>query len=478
MLFNSLHFALFFLIFYILYLAFQHKWQNRILLAANLVFYAFWDWRFLSLIAASIAFNYYLGLKIDASENQNKRKALLVVSIFLNLAMLGFFKYYNFFAGSLKGLFHIFGLSLDMPTLNIILPLGISFYTFQAMSYTIDIYRRVIKATKSFLDLALFISFFPLLAAGPIERARNMLPQIAAKREVTPDKFYEGAWLFFWGLYKKIVIADNLAAAVSVAFDKPGLSSPGGIVLIGMYALAFQVYADFSGYSDMARGIARAMGFNVMVNFRVPFFSSNIYDFWQRWHISLTTWIKEYVYYPLALAKFFGHQIKARLVIIITWAIMGFWHGAAWTYVLWGVYHGFVIVIYNRIRPYLILIKLKKSRTMSNILLTGKMLFIFHIFCVGILFFAVKSPSEVLTALKKIVFDFSTIYDYIILAIVQAIVFVVPLLVMEYFQYKSDNELVVFKWPALIRSIVYFIVFYSIIMYGDFSAQKYYYFQF
>lgn len=468
MLFNSLYFAVFFLLFYSLYLVFGHKWQNRLLLAANFLFYAFWDWRFLSLIVASIIFNYYLGAAIGASETNPKRKSYLVLSICLNLGMLVFFKYFNFFIDGLKGPF----------PLNIILPLGISFYTFQAMSYPIDIYRGMIKPSHSILNLALFISFFPLLTAGPIERARNMLVQFAEKREITLTKFYEGAWLFFWGLYKKIVIADNLARFTSKVFAKQGLSSPGGIVLIATYAIAFQIYADFSGYSDMARGIARAMGFNVMVNFRTPFFSSNIYDFWQRWHISLTTWIKEYVYYPLALARIYGRQIKTRLVIIITWALMGLWHGATLVYLIWGIYHGAAIVVYNKIRPYLTLIKPRKNTTVANIFLTGKILFIFHIFCLGILCFAVKTPSDVILALKRIISDFSSLYYYVGPAMLSAVVLICPLLAMEYFQYRSDNELIIFKWPVIVRSLIYFVLFYSIIIYGDFSAKRYFYFQF
>ena len=475
MLFNSLHFALFFGITYLLYLKLHNNYQlqNKLLLAASFLFYAFWDWRFLSLVILSIFFNYYLGLKIDVSETQKRRKLFLVINLCLNLVILGFFKYYNFFAESLEGFFDIFGWHIDVVTLNIILPLGISFYTFQAMSYTIDIYRRVIKSTNNLSDFALFVSFFPLISAGPIERARNMLPQIQNKREITLGKFYEGSWLFFWGLYKKIFIADNLAKITKDVFENTTASFPGGMILVATYAFAFQIYADFSGYSDMARGIARAMGFDVMLNFRNPFFSKNVYDFWQRWHISLTTWIKEYIFYPLALAKFFGKEIRRRFVIIITWAIMGFWHGAAWKYVFWGIYHGVVIVIYNAVRPYISFIKLEKPLShVSNFL---KMLLIFHIFCVGILFFAVGSSAAVLNALRSIIFRFSNPYNNL------AILFILytgMLILIEYFQYRRDDEFVVFKWPFLVRGLVYYLILYSIILCGDFNAQRYYYFQF
>lgn len=477
MLFNSLRFALFFFIVYILYRLLKHKWQNRMLLIASYIFYAFWDWRFLSLIWLSTIFNYSFGLKIDTAPDQRKRKAFLILSICCNLGLLGFFKYYNFFTDNLQMLLWSFGWHVNRFALSIILPLGISFYTFQAMSYPIDIYRKMTKPTRRFFDFALFISFFPQLVAGPIERARNLLPQILNKRNITPEQFYTGCWLIFWGLYKKILVGDNLARIANSVFGAGG-SFPGKVMLIATYAFAFHVYADFSGYSDMARGLAKVMGFNLMVNFRVPFFSSNLYDFWQRWHISLTTWVKEYLYYPLALARFFGRQLKAPLVIIITWAIMGFWHGAAWKFVLWGVYHGVLLVIYSRIRPYLRVIR-PKNRILSGGLLLLQILLVFHLFCIGILFFAAETMPDVITAIRSILFNFTTFTqeDFRIL-LLPVIMLIFALLIIEYFQYKSDSETIVLTWPTVVRGIVYFIILYSIILYGDFSAQRYYYFQF
>ena len=477
MIFNSLRFALFFLIVYILYLVLKHKWQNRMLLVASYLFYAFWDWRFLSLIVASTLFNYYLGLKIDEAPTRDKRKRFLVLSVCLNLAMLGFFKYFNFFAENLQVFLGLFGWRFDRVTLDILLPLGISFYTFQAMSYPIDIYRRVMKPTRRFFDFALFVAFFPQLVAGPIERARNLLPQILNKRNITQEQFYHGCWLIFWGLYKKIFIADNLAKIANSVFGATG-SFYGGAVLIATYAFALQVYADFSGYSDMARGLAKLMGFNLMVNFRVPFFSVNLLDFWQRWHISLTTWVKEYLFYPLALARFFGRHLKAPLVIMITWAIIGFWHGAAWRFILWGVYHGAILVAFNKLRPYLKSVR-PKNRLLSNGLVAIQILVVFHLFCVGILFFAVQSAPDVFTALRSIVLRFDTLRWVYFGPIGPILVLLIlPLLIVEYFQYRSNDETIVLKWPILVRGVVYYLLLYSIIMYGDFSAQRYYYFQF
>jgi len=476
MLFNTLRFALFFIVVYALYRRLGHRWQNRLLLLASYVFYVFWDWRFLSLILLSTFINYYFGLRIDNAPDQRRRKKNLVLCVCLNLAILGFFKYFNFFAENLQALLEIFGLRAGRVTLNIILPLGISFYTFQAMSYPIDIYRRVIRPTKSLPDFALFIAFFPQLVAGPIERARNLIPQIMAKRNITPEQFYHGCWLIFWGLYKKIVIADGLAVITKKVFAETG-DLYGGTLLIAMYAFAFQVYADFSGYSDMARGFAKLMGFNLMLNFRTPFFSTNLYDFWQRWHISLTTWIKEYLYYPLALAKFFGRQLKAPLVVMLTWAIMGFWHGANWKFILWGVYHGAILVAYNRLRPHMKALRLKRRFSFGS--WDGlKRLFVFHLFCIGILFFAVESAPKMFAVLNAITADFLTPHGVDFGLMGRVLLTILPLLIIEYFQYKGDDETIVFTWPLFARCAVYYVVLYSIILYGDFGAQRYYYFQF
>lgn len=476
MIFNSLSFALFFLVVYALYLVLNRKWQNVLLLTASYVFYSFWDWRFLSLIILSTVFNYYLGIKIHEATHPEKRKLFFWLSICLNLGILGFFKYFNFFADSLSILLGLFGWHIGDVTLNIILPLGISFYTFQAMSYPIDINRGIIKPTRNLLDLALFITFFPLLEAGPIERARNLIPQIENKRQVTLNRFYEGSWLFFWGLYKKILIADNLGKIVNAIFSVFGDLS-GADTLIASYLLAFRIYADFSGYSDMARGIGKVMGFDLVANFKMPFFSVNIPDLWQRWHISLTTWIKEYLFYPLALMRFFGRQLSAPLVVIITWAVMGFWHGPAWRFVSWGVYHGVIIVLYSKIRPYLRLIN-PRNVLAARTLVAAQIFLVFNLFCLGILFFGVDSASQVFTAWQKVFFNFGTSQLYNFDLAVWTVILLVPLLLMEYFQRRDDDEMVIFKWPVVVRGIVYYVLLYLIIMYGDFGAQKYFYFQF
>ncbi len=476
MLFNSLRFVIFFIPTYLIYLALKQKWQNRLLLAASYVFYSFWDWRFLSLIVLSTVLNYYFGLKIDSEQDERRRKLFIIISVFLNLAILGFFKYFDFFADNLQALLWVFGWHTTRVSVNIVLPLGISFYTFLIMTYTIDIYRRVMKPTRNFLDFALFVSFFPQLIAGPIERARNLIPQIQSKRIITRERFYEGSWLIFWGLYKKIVVADNLSKITGQLFQ--GVSPYfGGETVIATYAFAFQVYADFSGYSDMARGLARLMGFDLMANFRVPFFSRNVYDLWQRWHISLTTWIKEYVFYPLALAKFYGRQLAAPLVIMLTWALMGFWHGPAWRYIVWGLYHALLIIIYSRIKPYLGGIRIK-NRIAAAVVGCAQIFLVFNLFCVGIIFFASRNMIQVSYSVRQILFHFSDQFRYKLNALALLGILMIPFFLVEYRQFKTDDEMAIFKWPLIVRSLMYYLILYLIICYGDLGAQKYYYFQF
>jgi len=478
--FNTLHFAFFFIVVYILYLISSHKWQNGLLLLASYLFYSFWDWRFLSLLWLSTIVNFLCGLGIEKLTDERKRKALFIVTICFNLAILGIFKYFNFFSEGLRTFLWLLGFQANPMTLNIILPLGISFYTFQVMSYPIDIYWKRIKPTDNFPSFALFVAFFPQIISGPIERARNMLPQIMNERKITAEQFYGGCWLILWGLYKKLVIADNLAKVTTTVFTSYAPGTPGGITLLMTFAFAFQLYADFSGYSDMARGLARLMGFNIMLNFRTPFFSKNPSDLWQRWHISLTTWIKEYLYYPLGLAQFFGRQLNSYAVILLTWGIMGFWHGPQFKYILWGIYHGFLIIIYSKLRPFTAALTVK-NRTLSAVSSALKTFAMFILFSLGLVFFAANSTWESLFAFRDIIFNFSKPFHPGSLGsfyIGMIAIFLMPMIIIEYFQYRSDDELIIFKWPALLRGVIYYGLLYLIMIYGVFSVQKYYYFQF
>ncbi|MFC1453529.1 MBOAT family O-acyltransferase, partial [Verrucomicrobiota bacterium] len=344
MLFNTVQFFVFFAVVLALYAALGHRWQNRLLLAASYVFYGSWDWRFLCLIFASTVLDYFCGIAIHGSRGGLKRKLFLAFSVAGNLSLLGVFKYFDFFAYNLQRLLTLCGLDIDMPYLRVVLPVGISFYTFQTMSYTIDIYRGRLEPTRRFPDFALFVAFFPQLVAGPIERASRLLPQILNARKLTAARFYEGGYLILWGLFKKVFVADNLATIVDPVFALDG-SPGGGQVLVALYAFAFQIYCDFSGYSDIARGVGKCLGFDIMLNFRLPYFARNPRDFWQRWHISLSSWLRDYLYIPLGGNRRGSARTYANLAIVML--LGGLWHGAAGTFILWGGYHGFLLIAHR-----------------------------------------------------------------------------------------------------------------------------------
>ena len=345
MLFNSFEFVVFFAIFLLVYFALSKKLksQNFLLLVASYFFYGWWDWKFLSLILISSLCDYVIGLNIEKKVNERQRKYLLILSMVINLGILGFFKYFNFFAQSFHDLSTSLGFSTNPFFLNVILPVGISFYTFQTMSYTIDIYYRKMKATTNLLEFMTFVSFFPQLVAGPIERASNLLPQFGVKRKVSTTDVKEGIQQALWGLFKKIVIADNCAVYVNQIFEQPDMY-PGSILLIGILLFTFQIYGDFSGYSDIAIGIARMLGFNLMQNFKSPYLAHNIQDFWRRWHISLSTWFRDYLYIPLGGSKS-KSTTRKYFNIFVTFTVSGFWHGANWTFIIWGMLHSFYYMI-------------------------------------------------------------------------------------------------------------------------------------
>lgn len=347
MLFNSFEFLLFLPIMFFLYwFVFRgRKMQNFLVVVASYIFYGWWDWRFLILIAFTSACSYISGLAIEHYASRRKmQKMVSTLNIVLNLMILGVFKYYNFFVDNLYVLFDSFGYKLNWVTLDIILPVGISFYTFQALSYTIDVYRGSIKATKDIVEFFAYISFFPQLVAGPIERATHLLPQFQTSRKFDYTKAVDGCRQMLWGFFKKMVIADNCATIVNYIWENYSELN-GFTLLIGCIMFAIQIYCDFSGYSDIAIGCARLFGFDLMQNFNYPYFSRNIPEFWRRWHISLTTWFRDYIYIPLG-----GNRVNLNKIIrniFIVWAISGLWHGANWTFVCWGLYHAALLSICN-----------------------------------------------------------------------------------------------------------------------------------
>lgn len=343
MLFNSLSFALFLPVVFILYWFVTNrslKFQNSLLLLASYFFYGSWDYRFLFLLIFSTLLDYFTGLKMAEAKTVARKRFWFWLSIGVNLGFLGVFKYYNFFADSLaEGLARV-GVQINPGTLNIILPVGISFYTFHGLSYVIDIYKNRIEPEKNFIDYSVFVSYFPLLVAGPIERATHLLPQIKKPRTFNYEQGTNGLYLILWGLFKKMVIADNCAPLVDSVFGAEQL--PASTLLVGAVLFAFQIYADFSGYSDIAIGTSKLFGIELLTNFRFPYFSRNIAEFWRRWHISLSTWFRDYLYIPLGGSKA-GTWKSIRNVFII-FMVSGFWHGANWTFIIWGAIHALLFL--------------------------------------------------------------------------------------------------------------------------------------
>nr|WP_047419191.1 MBOAT family O-acyltransferase [Cellulophaga sp. Hel_I_12] len=357
MLFNSIAFLLFLPTVFLLYwFVFDKKLkqQNFLILVSSYVFYGWWDYRFLMLIAISTLVDYLIGLQLSKFNELLKRKALLWISMLFNLGVLGFFKYYNFFIESWLEALHAVGYATENNwTVHIILPIGISFYTFQTMSYTIDVYKKNLEPTKDLIAFASFVSFFPQLVAGPIERATNLLPQIINKRKFSYEQGVQGLRLILWGLFKKVVIADSLAPMVNEIFGNYQHLGSASLWMGAIY-FAFQIYCDFSGYSDIAIGTSKLFGFELMSNFKFPYFSRNIAEFWRRWHISLSTWFRDYLYIPLGGSKF-GKWVSLRNIFII-FIVSGFWHGANWTFIVWGGIHALLYIpsfIFNSNRKYL-----------------------------------------------------------------------------------------------------------------------------
>lgn len=473
MLFNSFQFLFFFTIVYLLYRNLNHRWQNRLLLAASYIFYGSWDWRFLSLILTSTVVDYFCGLKIEHASAAGRRKLFLCISLACNLGLLGFFKYFNFFAGNLGLLLSKIGLATDISTLNIILPVGISFYTFQTLSYTIDIYRGKLKPEKNFFDFALFVSFFPQLVAGPIERASSLLPQVCNPRKILASDIREGLFYIVWGYYLKICLADNMALIVNDVFAASATIT-GPEAILGIYGFAFQIFGDFAGYSFIAIGVSKLMGFHLMTNFLFPYFVTNPSAFWRNWHISLSTWLRDYLYIPLG-----GNRNGVFLTyrnLFLTMLLGGLWHGAGWTFVLWGAYHGIILIIFR-------LAGEKSSpgtpEKASNPILTFfKIAGMFQLTCFGWLIFRAEDITQIKQMLTAIVcnmtFSSGTWFYYAATIIFYGwLVFVVQIL------QKKHNSLLIYENISYKTSLAfYMVVFYMTIVWGEFGGGQFIYFQF
>ncbi len=480
MLFNSIDFVIFLPIVFLLYWFVTNrnlKFQNLFLLIASYVFYGWWDWRFLTLIAFSSLIDFSIGNVMGKSHSKLKRRILLILSLCVNLGLLGVFKYYNFFVESFEQAFTFFGNPIHANRLNIILPVGISFYTFQTLSYTIDVYRNKLEPTKDIISFFAFVSFFPQLVAGPIERASNLLPQFSIKRVFNYEKASDGMRQILWGFFKKIVIADNCAVYVNDIFDNYH-DFNGSTLLLGGILFAFQIYCDFSGYSDIAIGVSRLFGFNLMKNFAFPYFSRDIAEFWRRWHISLSTWFRDYLYIPLGGSK--GSTLKKIRNIFIIFLVSGFWHGANWTFIVWG----FLNALY-----FLPLMLLHKNRINTNTVAEGRLFanakelsqmgITFFITVVAWVFFRAENVSAAFSYLSRL-FTKSLfgLPDYMGINIMY-LGFIAALIVVEWLQREKEHGLEInpSKFSKPLRWSMYLMIILVILVFGN-SQQEFIYFQF
>ncbi len=478
MLFNSLDFAIFLPIVFLLYWFVANKnlkLQNLLIVIASYIFYGWWDWRFLSLILFSTLIDYAVGVLLLKEENTSKRKILLWISILVNLGFLGFFKYYNFFLESFVSVFSLFGAELKASSLNIILPVGISFYTFQTLSYTIDVYKRKLEPTKDIIAFSAFVSFFPQLVAGPIERASNLLPQFYSKRKFDYAMAADGMRQILWGLFKKIVIADNCAKYADLIFRKSDYYS-GSTLTLGAILFTFQIYADFSGYSDIAIGTSRLFGFKLKQNFAFPYFSRDIAEFWRRWHISLSTWFRDYLYIPLGGSRG-STWMKIRNTFII-FIVSGFWHGANWTFLAWGALNA----IY-----FLPLLLLNKNRNNTDTVAKGKylpsfkeltqMVITFILIVFSWVFFRAESIGHAYSILTEIFSN--TFFTLPEIAPKTLIILIFIFLILEWNGRNQEYSLaqIEYKWKSPFRWSLYLLLFFSLFIFSSYKSQ-FIYFQF
>lgn len=479
MLFNTISFAIFFPIVFALYWFVTNKslkLQNILLLVASYYFYSCWDWRFLFLLIFSTLLDYFTGIKMSDSKNKSQKKIWFWISISVNLGFLGIFKYYNFFADSFTTLLSTFGFSVNPWTLQIILPVGISFYTFHGLSYVIDIYKDRIKAERNFIDYSLFVSYFPLLVTGPIERATHLLPQIKQKREFEYSKAVDGLRQILWGLFKKVVIADQCAEYANIIFNNSSQYN-GSTLFLGAILFSFQIYGDFSGYSDIALGVSRLLGIELLKNFSYPYFSRDIAEFWRRWHISLSSWFKDYLYFPLGGSKN-GKLIQIRNTFII-FIVSGFWHGANWTFIVWGLLHAIYImpsIIFNTNRNHLEIVA--KNKFLPSIRESISMSITFLSVVFAWIFFRAENLTSAFEYIKiifsKSLFTIPEVRPYYI------ILSIFILIATEWFGRKEDFALSNFdqKTSKTLRWILYYIILFMVYYLSSDNGHQFIYFQF
>ncbi len=473
MLFNTFQFAYFFAILFPTYWALRHyhRAQNLLLLLAGYYFYACWEPKFLAILILSTVVDFGCGLAVESAEGHRKRKFFLVISMLLNLGMLGYFKYYNFFAESLQVALARGGINIPLSHIQVVLPIGISFYTFQSMSYVIDVYRKDIKPTRNLLEFATFVSFFPHLVAGPIMRPTTLLPQVQSPRKFNLDQMYQGAYLIFWGLTKKVVVADNLAPIVNDLFGK-WQTIDGGLAMLAIYAFAFQIYCDFSGYTDAARGIAKCLGIELALNFNLPYFAANPQEFWGRWHMSLSKWLQDYLYIPLGGSR--GGSFLTYRNLMLTMIIGGLWHGAAWTFIIWGTYQGLILVGHRLAKP--LLARVTPTTPIDQACWKAvRIIATFHMVCLGWLIFRAGSMEQLVGMLEAIAYRPAIPASAYILPIA---IIILPLLIVQFAQYMTNDLEIVARTPWYVRSVFYTLCFYAFVLGGEFGGGQFIYFQF
>ncbi len=478
MLFNSFPFLIFLPIVFILYWCIKDfKKQNVLLLIASYFFYSCWDWRFLFLLVFSVVLDFYSGLKIEEAQTRKQKRKWLFLSIIINVSFLGVLKYYNFFAASFISLAAHLGFHLDLWVVSLILPVGISFYTFHGLSYIIDVYKERIKAERNFIDYSLFVSYFPLLVAGPIERATHLLPQIKKPRFFNHTLAADGLRQILWGLFKKVVIADSCAVVVNSIFEDYAHQTSGSLVL-GAIFFSFQIYGDFSGYSDIALGTSRLFGIELLRNFNFPYFSRDIAEFWRRWHISLSSWFKDYLYIPLGGSKG-GTWMKVRNTFII-FIVSGFWHGANWTFIAWGALNAFLImpsIILSTNRHNLEIVA--KNKLFPSAKETIQILVTFTFTTIAWVFFRSPTIKDAVMYLRKTVGNslFTTTIETH--KLVSLFLFIVILLVVEWFQRQKKHGLDFqqLKVPVLLRWSAYVVLIFGILLFNG-ESKEFIYFQF
>ena len=508
MLFNSFEYLLFLPIVFLLYwfvfdyalskCKHQLLLQNLFIVVASYIFYGWWDWRFLILIAITTILSFFSGIGIEKALTQRGKKAVMIANIVVNLGILGIYKYYDFFAREFA---ELFGIESDFLLLHLILPVGISFYTFQALSYSIDVYRKQIQPTHDIVAFTAFLSFFPQLVAGPIERATNLLPQFQKKRNFDYAQAVDGMRQILWGLFKKIVVADNCAVYVDQVFGDIG-AHPGSTLLLAAVLFTFQIYGDFSGYSDIAIGTAKLFGIKLMRNFNVPYFSRDIAEFWRRWHISLTTWFRDYVYIPLGgsrpdtsrlspLASRLSPTAYTKCIAVrntfIIFLLSGFWHGANWTFVLWGAYHALLFVPLllmgknRRYRDTVATITLPdgiiKTKWLPSLKEMGQMLLTFALAVFGWIIFRAENLTDVELYIHGVLNSSIFSIPMIIGGLKRTILSIVILLIVEWINRTKQHALQIANWHPIARYICYYLMILCILAFGA-DGQSFIYFQF